>query len=101
MLNQVWYNPFLARFIPVPSEDFGMKTLRKAVAALAVALAPCVAFAQEPRRQEPPAGGGRGGQQREPEIRPFDRVITKDAKSDEGVFTVHRIRDRVFYEIPK
>ena len=37
----------------------------------------------------------------EPEIRPYDRVITKDAKSDDGVFTVHRIKDRVFYEIPK
>ena len=32
---------------------------------------------------------------------PYDRVITKDAKSDEGVFTVHRIKDRVYYEIPK
>ena len=38
---------------------------------------------------------------REPEIRPYDRVITKDAMSDDGVFTVHRIGDRVFYEIPK
>ncbi len=28
-------------------------------------------------------------------------MITKDAKSDPGVFTVHRIRDRVYYEIPK
>ena len=36
-----------------------------------------------------------------PELRPYDRVITKDAKSDPGVFTVHRIRDRVYYEIPK
>ena len=36
-----------------------------------------------------------------PELRPYDRVITKDAKSDAGVFTVHRIRDRVYYEIPK
>ncbi len=77
-----------------------MKNVRKAVAALTLALAPCVAFAQDPP-QDPPAGGGRGGQQREPEIRPFDRVITKDAKSDEGVFIVHRIKDRVFYEIPK
>ncbi len=36
-----------------------------------------------------------------PELRPYERVITKDAKSDPGVFTVHRIRDRVYYEIPK
>jgi hypothetical protein len=55
--------------------------------------------------QDPPAGGGQdpaaqtqgGGRgQREPEIRPYDRVITRDAKSDDGVFTVHRIKDRVF-----
>ncbi|HJR60316.1 MAG TPA: DUF5118 domain-containing protein, partial [Vicinamibacterales bacterium] len=78
--------------------------MRRFAIALSVALTPCVAFAQEPP-QDPPAGGaggGRGGQQaREPQIRPYDRVITKEAKSDEGIFTVHRIGDRVFYEIPK
>ncbi|HST23057.1 MAG TPA: DUF5118 domain-containing protein [Blastocatellia bacterium] len=36
-----------------------------------------------------------------PEIKSYDKVITKDAKSDEGVFTVHRIKDKVYYEIPK
>src|SRR5262249_58133487 len=25
----------------------------------------------------------------------------KDAKSDEGVFTVHRVKEKVYYEIPK
>jgi hypothetical protein len=72
--------------------------------AFALALVPCVAFAQDPPPQEPPAqqdAGGRGGRPAEPQIRPYDRVITKDAKSDEGVFTVHRIKDRLFYEIPK
>jgi hypothetical protein len=38
---------------------------------------------------------------REPEIKPYEKVITKEAKSDEGVFTVHRIKEKVFYEIPK
>jgi hypothetical protein len=38
---------------------------------------------------------------REPQIKPYDRVITKEAKSDPGVFTVHRIRERIYYEIPK
>jgi len=78
--------------------------VRRFTIALSVALAPSVAFGQEPP-QDPPAGGaggGRGGQQaREPQIRPYDRVITKEAKSDEGIFTVHRIGDRVYYEIPK
>ena len=38
---------------------------------------------------------------REPEIKPYDKVITKEAKSDEGLFIVHRIKDKVYYEIPK
>ena len=63
------------------------------------------AIAQEPPTggQEPPAqaGGGRGGRAQEPEIKPYERVITKDATSDEGVFTIHRIKDKIFYEIPK
>ncbi len=77
--------------------------------------APAVGFAMQqppaPTPGEPQTGsepqdaeqtGGRGGAQlREPQPRPYDRVITKDAKSDDGVFTVHRIRERVYYEIPK
>ena len=53
----------------------------------------------------PPAGGqgqerpGRPEQTTEP--RPYDRVITKDAKSDQGIFTVHTIKEKVYYEIPK
>jgi hypothetical protein len=57
----------------------------------------------------PPAGGGGGpgGQERpgrqdqSAEPRPYDRVITKEAKSDDGIFTVHTIKDKVYYEIPK
>src|SRR6185503_21313651 len=48
----------------------------------------------------PPPGPPLGGLGATPVIRPYDRVITKDAKSDEGLFTVHRIGDRLYYEIP-
>jgi len=34
------------------------------------------------------------------EIKPYDKVITKDAKSDKGLFTVHKVDDNYFYEIP-
>ena len=74
--------------------------MRTFAMALCLAIAPSVAIAQDPP-QDPPAGGGRGGRPTEPEIRPYERVITKDAKSDDGIFTVHRIKERVFYEIPK
>jgi hypothetical protein len=33
-------------------------------------------------------------------IQPYSKVITKDAKSDEGLFTVHEVNDKYFYEIP-
>src|SRR5215211_279070 len=53
----------------------------------------------------PPTGGtGQerpGRQEQSAEPRPYERVITKDAKSDEGVFTVHTIKDKVYYEIRK
>jgi hypothetical protein len=76
--------------------------MRRLAIALSLAIAPGVAFAQDPPQDPPAGGGGRGGQQaREPQIRPYDRVITKEAKSDEGLFTVHRMGDHLFYEIPK
>lgn len=34
------------------------------------------------------------------DIQPYGKVITKDAKSDEGLFTVHTLDDKYFYEIP-
>src|SRR5947209_15350929 len=64
------------------------------------------AHAQDPPQQDPQqaqdvTGGGRGGRAPEPVIRPYERVFTKDATSKTGVFTVHRIKDRLYYEIPK
>jgi Met-zincin/Domain of unknown function (DUF5117)/Domain of unknown function (DUF5118) len=44
-------------------------------------------------------GGGRGAANAEPQ--PYDRVITKDAKTAKGLFIVHQIRDNYYYEIPK
>jgi hypothetical protein len=32
---------------------------------------------------------------------PYEKVITKEAKSKKGVFTVHQIKERYYYEIPK
>jgi Domain of unknown function (DUF5118) len=31
----------------------------------------------------------------------YDTVITKDAKSKTGVFTVHEVKEKYYYEIPK
>ncbi|MFD1062105.1 zinc-dependent metalloprotease [Winogradskyella litorisediminis] len=34
------------------------------------------------------------------DIKPYDKVITKEAKTDKGLFDVHKIDDKFFYEIP-
>ena len=60
----------------------------------------------EPDDQDGPAparggragGGGRGGQQAP---RPYTEVVTRAARTDEGIFKVHRVGDTVLYEIPK
>lgn len=33
-------------------------------------------------------------------IKDYDKVITSDAVSDEGVFTVHKVGEKYFFEIP-
>jgi hypothetical protein len=33
-------------------------------------------------------------------MKPYSKVITKDAKSDPGLFTVHMVDDKYYYEIP-
>jgi len=66
--------------------------------------------AQEPvpAPDTPPAGGGAagalsrlglGGASGEPQA--YSKVITKDAKTKTGLFTVHEIKEKYYYEIPK
>jgi hypothetical protein len=62
------------------------------------------AFAQEP--ETPPsvdqaARFGVGARQPEPVIRPYEKVITSEAVTKKGIFTVHQIKDKLYYEIPK
>ena len=33
-------------------------------------------------------------------LKPYEKVITKDAKTDDGLFKVHQVDDKHFYEIP-
>ena len=41
------------------------------------------------------------GRSRRDGIQPYDDVITDEAETDEGVFAVHQLDDKVFYEIPE
>lgn len=68
----------------------------------AFTLTPCV-LGQEQQGDpaQRPAAGRFGRPDGEHEIKPYDKVITKDAKTQEGIFKVHQIKDKVYYEIPK
>lgn len=62
--------------------------------------------APEPSPEAAPAapgggGGGRGGAGNAQGPQPYERVVTKDAKTSKGIFMVHVVRDRYYYEIPK
>ena len=57
-------------------------------------------YAQDDTPAPAQAGrAGRGAANAEPQ--PYDKVITKEAKTVKGLFTVHQIKDTYYYEIPK
>src|SRR5690606_37854430 len=45
--------------------------------------------------------GARGGPGPEPRLRPYNQVITSRAATREGLFKVHQIGARLYYEIPR
>jgi hypothetical protein len=60
---------------------------------------------QEPQPQQDPEaptgrGGGRGAAA-PPNPRPYATVITSAARTDDGIFKIHRIGESLYYEIPK
>jgi hypothetical protein len=73
--------------------------------ALACASAPARnGSAPSPARQDTTRAAGGGGRQQAPDAtapKPYNQVITPGAITDSGVFTVHRIGEKLFYEIPK
>lgn len=83
-----------------------MKYQKIAIAALIGAAA--YTAAQEPPPTEPPAAQppatapqrpGPAANSQDPQ--PYDKVITKDAKTKKGLFIVHQVKDKYYYEIPK
>ncbi|MDH5589611.1 MAG: zinc-dependent metalloprotease [Gemmatimonadota bacterium] len=78
------------------------------LAALAMGLAACRSAQAEPSSPSPQAAARAGGQDASPSrrggngngIKPYAEVITGEARSDEGVFTVHWVDDKLYYEIP-
>jgi len=85
-----------------------MKRTRFSVLLGLFAVAVLCAQDNPPEPQQPTTGGGGGGFGRGaglnnaiPDPQPYDRVITKEAKTAKGLFTVHQVKERYYYEIPK
>ena len=80
---------------------------RPAVAPGANAARPNTGDPQAPAGQDSARTPGAGGQPPaigtpgEPVPRPYNRVVTPNAKSRDGVFKVHRIGSRLLFEIPR
>ncbi len=63
------------------------------IAIIIVALTASTIFAQEQKPAQPDA--------KKAKTKPYAEVITKDARTDEGVFTVHKVDNKWYYEISK
>jgi hypothetical protein len=76
------------------------------VAALAVAASGC--FLRQPAAAPPPSRSSARADDSTADssgavipLRPYGRVITKDAKTRAGLFITHRVGDKLFFEIPR
>ena len=78
------------------TKQFSYKLL---LVALSLSVSGCAVFQPNDKKgtaqtSEKPESKDKNG------IKPYNKVITKDAKSDKGLFTVHKVDDNYFYEIP-
>ena len=78
------------------TKHFSYKLL---LVALSLSVSGCAVFQPKDKKgtaqtSEKPESKDKNG------IKPYNKVITKDAKSDKGLFTVHKVDENYFYEIP-
>ena len=70
---------------------------RLCIAFLAVSVSGCAVF--QPEKSKPAAEKGKNEGSKDG-VKEYSKVITKEAKSDPGLFTVHQVKNDYFYEIP-
>ncbi|HET7564742.1 MAG TPA: zinc-dependent metalloprotease [Gemmatimonadaceae bacterium] len=67
----------------------------------AVAAAPAPIAPQQQQQSDTSASAAAPSRRGPRGPRPYNRVITSDAITEHGLFTTHRIGDKLFYEIPR
>ncbi|SDS52302.1 zinc-dependent metalloprotease [Gramella sp. MAR_2010_147] len=73
--------------------------LRLVLVALSLSVSGCAVF-QPNSKASDSAKKEENGEKKDGDLKPYAKVITKDARSDEGLFTVHKVDENYFYEIP-
>jgi hypothetical protein len=78
-----------------------MQRISTAVVVLvaAIAAAGC-AKGQAQTQPSPRTGAERAASRQSEEVKPYAEVITADARTDSGLFIVHKVEDKHYYEIP-
>src|SRR5690606_38150850 len=80
------------------TKQFSYKLL---IVALSLSVSGCAVFQSKDKKASSEASASAKPESQEKNsIKPYDKVITKAAKTDEGLFTVHQIADDYYYEIP-
>lgn len=77
------------------TRQFSFKLL---IVALSLSVSGCAVF--QPKDKKDTAQTSEKSSTDKSGIKPYDKVITKDAITDKGLFTVHKVNDNYFYEIP-
>ncbi|WP_026914522.1 zinc-dependent metalloprotease [Christiangramia portivictoriae] len=67
--------------------------------ALSLSVSSCAVFQKQDKKEAKTASSEESKKDKDG-MKPYAKVITKDAKSDEGLFTVHKVDEKYFYEIP-
>ena len=70
------------------------------LAVLSVAILASCAGSQKMKKGAASAASAAAAAKSKKGPQPYDKVITKKAKSDKGLFTIHQVDDDYFYEIP-
>lgn len=80
------------------TKQFSYKLL---IVALSLSVSGCAVFQPKDKKASSEASSAAKPESQDKNgIKPYDKVITKAAKTDEGLFTVHQIADDYYYEIP-
>ncbi len=73
------------------------QSLKLLLLALSLSVSSCAVFQKQ---EKAPTTTENDSKKDKNGLKPYDKVITKDAKSDQGLFTVHKVDNNYFYEIP-